>query len=161
VILKPLLLLNDDSHIQFGVNRPAGVLAIAILFAAISFYLLAIALLMLLSPGLVSMALGAPLLFGLELARPYMFLLVAVVAALIAWGLLRLHTWARRVAALVAVFGVVLLVSRVSGDLVAMRFGSLASVAVQIILRVIVGRYLYQVPTRDAFERKESTSLLP
>jgi hypothetical protein len=34
---------------------------------------------MLLRPGMISMSAGAPLLFGLELAGPYMFLLMAVV----------------------------------------------------------------------------------
>jgi hypothetical protein len=136
--------------------RPAGVLAIAIVFLVISAYLSAIGLTMLIAPGLISMALGAPLLFGLELAGPYMFLLLAIVAGLIGWGLLRLNHWARRAAALVAVLGVMLLVPRVSGDLVAMQFGNLAVGALETIVRVIVTWYLYQAPGVAAFDRTAS-----
>jgi len=52
---------------------PAGVTAIAILFFG-SAYLGILAALMLLSPGTAAMTLGVPLLGGLELAGPYMFL---------------------------------------------------------------------------------------
>jgi len=41
------------------------------------------------------MAAGAELLGGLELAGPYMFLLVGTLSAGIALGLWRLHRWAR------------------------------------------------------------------
>ena len=41
------------------------------------------------------MSTGAPLLFGLQLAGPYMFLLTAIVALSVAWGLIRLHNITR------------------------------------------------------------------
>lgn len=152
--LKPESLLNLPSHIQFRVTRPAGVLVIAILFLAICVYLCAIGAAMLIWPGSVSIALGAPLLFGLELAGPYMFLLLGAVGGLIGWGLLRTNDWARRAAALVAMLGIALLVPRVSGDLIAMQFVNLAVGAFQIIVRVIVAWYLYQGPVVKAFERQ-------
>ena len=64
---------------------------------------------MLARPGLVSMAAGAPLLGGLELAGPYMFLLMASVGrGSSRFGLWRLHRWARWLAVLVAMIGVVI-----------------------------------------------------
>ncbi len=83
-------------------DRPRGVTAIAVLFLLAAAYLLVVGLLMLASPGLISMAAGADLLAGLEVAGPYMFLLMAAVGTTIAVGLLHLRNWARRVAALVA-----------------------------------------------------------
>ena len=58
------------------VERPAGVTAVAAVFLLAGTYLLVFGLTMLARPGLVSMAAGAELLGGLELAGPYMFLLV-------------------------------------------------------------------------------------
>ena len=87
--LIPESLPNRQAYIQFRVARPAGVLVIAILFLAVCVYLCGIGAAMLIRPGLVSIALGAPLLFGLELAGPYMFLLLGAVGGLIGWGLLR------------------------------------------------------------------------
>jgi hypothetical protein len=100
------------------------------------------------------MALGAPLLFGLELAGPYMFLLLGAVGGLIGWGLLWTNGWARRAAALVAIIGIALLVPRVSGDLIAMQFENLAVGGFQIMVRVIVAWYLYQGPGVDVFEHQ-------
>jgi hypothetical protein len=152
--LIPESLPNRQAHIQFRVARPAGVLVIAILFLAVCVYLCGIGAAMLIRPGLVSIALGAPLLFGLELAGPYMFLLLGAVGGLIGWGLLRTNRWARRAAALVALLGVVLLVPRVSGDLIAMQFENLAVGGFQIIVRVIVAWYLYQGPVVKIFEHQ-------
>ena len=100
------------------------------------------------------MALGAPLLFGLELAGPYMFLLLGAVGGLIGWGVLRTNNWARRAAALAAMVGILLLVPRVSGDLIAMQFENLALGGFQIIVRVIVAWYLYQGPVAEIFEHQ-------
>ena len=65
-------------------ERPAGVTVVAIVFFAASTYLLALGLIMMTRPGLVSMAAGAELLGGLELAGPYMFLLVGALGAALA-----------------------------------------------------------------------------
>jgi|SRR5207249_2832302 len=78
--------------------RPTGVAVIAFAFLLASAYLLAAGGLMLFRPGLVGMAAGAVLLSGLEVAGPYMFLLIAALGLAISWGLFHLHNWARRVA---------------------------------------------------------------
>ena len=64
-------------------ERPSGVTVIAILFFLASIYLCAIGIVMLGSRGTAPMTLGVPLLHGLELAGPFMFLLVGAAGALI------------------------------------------------------------------------------
>ena len=134
-------------------NRPAGVRAIAALFAVIGAYLLILGFIMLATPGAVSMSVGAPFLFGLELAGPYMFMLTAVVAALIAWGLWSLNNWARRAAVIIAMVGVVLLVPKISGAVITPQYSNLAIGGLQIVVRVLVAWYLYQARVVAAFER--------
>jgi hypothetical protein len=131
---------------------PRGVAAIAILFLIAAAYLSVIGLAMLVSSGALSMSLGAPLLSGLELAGPYMFLLIAVVAFLIGWGLLRLNNWARRAATVVAFIGVVMLVPSVSAAAVDLH-PSLVWSGLGIMVRVMVLWYLYQQPVKEVFTK--------
>jgi len=105
---------------------------------------------MLASPGAASMVLGAPLLNGLELAGPYMFLLMAAVGALIGWGLWRLNNWARRAAIVVGLVGLVMLVPSVSAAAVDFRV-SLLWAGLGIIVRVMMVWYLYQTPVAERF----------
>lgn len=132
-------------------ERPAGVSAIAILFFACAGCLCILGLLMLFSVGSVSMSLGAPLLGGLELAGPYMFLLTGVVGALIGFGLLRLNNWARRAAILIALIGVIMLVPTVSSAVIGFQIKSLAFGGLGVMLRVMVIWYLFQEPVKDQF----------
>ncbi len=133
-------------------DRPRGVTAIALLFVLAASYLLAVGLVMLASPGVISMAAGADLLGGLEVAGPYMFLLMAAVGTAISLGLLHLRNWARRVAIVIAMIGVVLLLPRVSSAVVDFRIGKLAWGGLAVIVRVVIVWYLYQVPVREVFE---------
>jgi len=130
---------------------PTEIRAIAGVFVLVGLYLVVIGLIMLVSPGRIGMAAGAPLLSGLELAGPYMFLLTGTVAALIAWGLLRVNNWARRAALLVALLGVVMLVPSVSGALISVQLGALARGGLGVVVRVIILWYLYQPTTTEAF----------
>jgi len=97
------------------------------------------------------MALGAPLLSGLELAGPYMFLLVAGVGAALGWGLLRLNPWARRAVILVALLGVVELVPTVSVAVVELRARPLIWGGLGVMVRAMIVWYLYQEPVAETF----------
>jgi len=136
---------------------PTGVTVIAFLFFLAAAYLGLIGVVMLASPGAVSMALGAPLLSGLELAGPYMFLLIAGLGALIAWGLLRLNNWARRGAIVIGFIGVAMLVPSVSAAAVDFR-GSLVWGGLGIIVRVMIIWYLYQKPVAECFSTSAKTT---
>jgi hypothetical protein len=131
---------------------PTGVVAIAIVFVLAAVYLSLVGAVMLASPGAASMALGAPLLGGLELAGPYMFLLTAVVAVLIGWGLLRLNNWARRAAIAVGFVGVVMLVPAVSAAAVDLH-ASLVWSGLGIMVRVMIVWYLFHEPVKETFTK--------
>jgi hypothetical protein len=131
---------------------PSGVTAIAVIFFVATAYLGFIGVIMLASPGAVSMALGTPLLNGLELAGPYMFLLMAGAGALMGWGLVRLNNWARRAAIVVGSIGVVMLVPVVSAAAVDFRAPLLWG-GLGIIVRVVIVWYLYQTPIKDTFAK--------
>jgi multidrug transporter EmrE-like cation transporter len=131
---------------------PTGVTATAILFFVAAAYLGLLAAVTLASPGTLSMGLAAPLLNGLELAGPYMFLLIGGIGSLIGWGLLRLNKWARRSALAVAFIGVVMLVPAVSAAAVDLGI-SLLWGGLGIIVRVMIVWYLYQEPVADAFAK--------
>lgn len=136
------------------VERPAGVTAVAAAFSLAAAYLLAVGLTMLARPGLLSMAAGAELLGGLELAGPYLFLLMAGLGGMIALGLWLLHRWARWLAILVAMIGVVMLLPSVSSAMLDFRTGKLAWEGLGTILRVMIVWYLSQEPVGEAFAAK-------
>jgi hypothetical protein len=133
-----------------NMQRPIGVTAIAILFSLTSGYLGALGLTMLLAPGAVSMSLGAPLLHGLQLAGPYMFLLAAALAAVVAFGLVRLNNLARRSAIMIALVGMVMLLPKVSADAADLspRFFTAGSM---VVVRMLIVWYLWQVWIAERF----------
>lgn len=134
-------------------QRPAGVTAIAVIFLAAAIYLWTIGVVKLIAPDAISLMSGSPFMYGLELAGPYMALLVGAGWALVGWGLLRLHNWARWAAMAVMVIGVAALVPRIS---MAQLGAPIFWYGLQIALRVAVGWYLAQAPSVvDAFARKQ------
>jgi hypothetical protein len=135
-------------------ERPAGVAAVAAAFLLAAAYLLVVGLTMLVRPGVISMAAGAELLGGLELAGPYMFLLIAALGAVVALGLCRLHIWARWLAILIAIIGVVLLMPSVSSALFDFRIGKLVWGGLGTIVRVMIVWYLFQPAVKEAFASK-------
>ena len=137
---------------------PSGVRAIAALFWLCAIYLGIAGALMLVRPGLVPMAAGAPLLFGLELAGPYMFLLTASVGAGIAWGLLELNNIVRHAATLVAITGIVMLVPPVSAAALAVQPKALVFGGLGITVRVVVAWYLSQGHIADHFKALPGTT---
>ena len=137
---------------------PNGVRAIAALFALIAIYLGVAGALMLLRPGMIAMSAGAPLLFGLELSGPYMFLLVAVVAGGVAWGLVELNNIVRHAAVLIAIAGIVMLVPPVSAATVMVQPKALAFGGLGIIVRVMVAWYLSRGEVADQFKAPRRTT---
>jgi hypothetical protein len=133
-------------------ERPAGITGIAVLFFLATIYLCAIGAVKLLAPDAISLMAGRHFMYGLELAGPYMTLLVGGGYALVGWGLFRLQNWARWAAMAVMVVGVAALVPKIS----------LAELGVPVLwyglliaLRVAVGWYLAQAPpVIDSFSRK-------
>ncbi len=134
-------------------QRPSGVTLAATLFFLAAGYLFVIGALMLARPGMVSMRLVEPLLHGLELDGPYMFLVVGAVGAIIGWGLMRLNYWARWAAIVAAIAGVVMLVPSVSAAAVNFRW-SLLWAGMGITVRVAVVWSLLQEPVRAAFAKR-------
>ena len=132
---------------------PPGVRAIAALYALCGIYLGIAGALMLVRPGALSMSTGAPLLFGLELAGPYMFLLMAVAGAAVAWGLSRLNNTTRHVAMLIAITGIVMLVPAVSAAAVTANAKALITGGAGVIVRVLVAWYLAQAEVVEQFRR--------
>ncbi len=132
-------------------QRPAGVTAVAAVFFLAGAYLLAVGLTMLARPGLISMAAGAELLGGLELAGPYMFLLMGALGTAVALGLWFLHRWARWLAILIAMIGIVLLLPSVSSALIDFRLAQLAWSGLGVMVRTMIVWYLFQGPVAESF----------
>ena len=105
---------------------------------------------MLIRPGVPSMAAGAALLGGLELAGPYMFSSWGRWAIGCA-GLWWLHRWARWLAILIATTGIVLLLPRISSALIDFRLGKLAWSGLEVMVRTIIVWYLFQEPVAEYF----------
>jgi hypothetical protein len=135
--------------------RPAGVTVIAVLFFAAAIYLWTIGVVMLLAPGAISLMNGAPLMYGLELAGPYMALLVGCGWALVAWGLFRMHHWARWAAMLVMIIGIAWLVPKISEAEIGWP---LLWYGLQIAVRAAAAWYLAQAPAViDAFAKRQQS----
>jgi hypothetical protein len=133
-------------------QRPAGVTAIAALFGLAAIYLWTIGMVKLLAPNAISLMSGASLMYGLELAGPYMALLVGSGWALLGWGLFRLHNWARWAAMLVMTIGIAWLVPKISMAEIGVP---ILWSGLQIALRAAAAWYLAQAPAViDSFARK-------
>lgn len=117
---------------------PAGVRAIAALYALSGTYLAVTGTVMLVHYGAVPMSAGAPLLFGLELAGPYIFLLMALVGWAVAWGLVKMNNITRHVAQLIAIAGIVWLWPTVSDAVATANTKALIPGGLGIIVRVVV-----------------------
>ena len=134
--------------------RPAGVTLISALFFLAATYLWTIGVVKLLAPEAISLMSGAQLMYGLELAGPYMAMLVGTGYALIGGGLFRLNNWARWAAMLVMVVAVASLVPRIS---MAELGVPVLWYGLQIALRAAVAWYLAQAPAViDVFVAKRT-----
>jgi hypothetical protein len=140
---------------------PNGIRAIAAIYALCGLYLAILAAIILGSPGTISMTAAAPLLFGLELAGPYMFLLMAVAGTAVAWGLLKRNNITRHVAMLIAITGIVMLIPPVSAATVTANIKLLATSGAGIIIRVIVAWYLGRAEVAEEFRRPSDMQTRP
>jgi hypothetical protein len=132
---------------------PAGVRAVAALFALCAIYLGVAGISMMARPGSVPMSSGAWLLFSLELAGPYMFLLTAAAGFAVSLGLMKLNNIARHVAMLIAIAGIVMLVPPVSDAVALANVKGLIAGGLGIIVRVIVAWYLGRAEVAEQFQR--------
>jgi hypothetical protein len=137
-------------------QRPKGVIAVTVLFAVAATYLWTVAAILLIAPGMISLMAGKYFAYGLEIAGPYMILLVGSCYAVIAWGLFRLHNWARWLAQLIMAISIVPLIPKIS---MAELGPPILWYGLQIALRVAAGWYLAQAPSvLDAFTQKRHGS---
>jgi hypothetical protein len=123
---------------------------VAIVFFFASTYLLIIGLIKLINPEAIPLSLGAPLLHGLVIYGPYMFLLAAGLGLVVAYGLVRLKNLARRAAIVIAVAGMVLLIPKVSAD-TAEFSPDFFLAGSMIVVRIIIAWYLWQGWTAEKF----------
>ncbi|HET7890135.1 MAG TPA: hypothetical protein VFL34_01335 [Candidatus Sulfotelmatobacter sp.] len=124
-------------------QRPAVVTAISALFVLAAIFLWAVGMVKLFAPNAVSLMSASPFMYGLELAGPYMVLLVGTGWAVVGWGLFRLHNWARRAAMAVMVVSVASLVPKISQAEIG---APLLWYGLQIALYAAAAWYLAQAP---------------
>ena len=127
-----------------------GVTAVAIVFFLASAYLLILALIKLVNPEAIPLSLGDPLLHGLEIYGPYMFLLTGSFGLVVALGLFRLKNLARRAAIAIAVAGMVMLIPKVS-DAAADISPRFFIAGAMIVVRAVIVWYLWQGWTAEKF----------
>jgi hypothetical protein len=133
-------------------QRPAGVTAVSIVFLLAAIFLWTFGAVKLVAPEAVSLMSASQLMYGLELAGPYMALLVGSGYALIAWGLFRLHNWARWAGMLVITISIASLVPKISMAEIGVP---ILWYGLQIAVRVAAAWYLAQAPAViDAFAAK-------
>ncbi|HEX4784776.1 MAG TPA: hypothetical protein VH350_10560 [Candidatus Sulfotelmatobacter sp.] len=133
-------------------QRPAVVTAISTLFFLAAIFLWTVGVVKLLAPNAVALMSASPFTFGLELAGPYMVLLVGTGWAVIGWGLFRVRNWARWAAMALMVVSVASLVPKISQAELGMP---LLWYGLQIAVRAAAAWYLAQAPAViDSFNLK-------
>jgi len=116
-----------------------------------STYLLILGLIKLINPEAIPLSLGAPLLHGLVIYGPYMFLLAGGLGVGIGYGLFKLKNSARRAAIVICVAGMVLLVPKVSAD-TAEFSPDFFLAGSMIVVRIMIAWYLWQGWTAEKFK---------
>ncbi len=115
-----------------------------------SAYLLILGLIKLINPEAIPLSLGAPLLHGLEIYGPYMFLLTGGCGLVVAYGLFRLKNLARRAAIVIVLAGMVLLIPKVSADTAEFSVDFFVAGSM-IVVRIMIAWYLWQGWTAEKF----------
>jgi hypothetical protein len=115
-----------------------------------SAYLLILGLIKLINPEAIPLSLGTPLLHGLEIYGPYMFLLAGGFGLIVTYGLFRLKDFARRAAIVICVAGMVLLIPKVSADTAEFSLDFFVAGSM-IVVRIMIAWYLWQRWTAEKF----------
>src|SRR5215472_2493136 len=137
-------------------DRPIVITIVSLLLCAAALYLWIVGTTLLIWPGTLSLMSGRQLMHGLELAGPFMMLLVGLAYALAGWGIFRLKNWARVIVILLIVIRVAALVPKIS---MAELGVPVLWYGLQIALQVALAWYLAQAPSViDAFAQKRHGS---
>jgi len=125
-----------------GMERPASVRVIAALFFLVAGYLIVIGIVEIISPGMMR---GSGVTYGRELTGAQSAVSVGAGWALVAWGLWRLHNWARWCGVALMVIGVAGSVPAVSAAArdITWRFFFYGA---QIMVRIVIAWYLVASP---------------
>ena len=128
-----------------GMERPASVRVIAALFFLVAGYLIVIGIVEIISPGTIGMMRGSGVTYGRELTGAQSAISVGAGWALVAWGLWRLHNWARWCGVALMVIGVAGSVPAVSAAArdITWRFFFYGA---QIMVRIVIAWYLVASP---------------
>ncbi len=148
--------INEPPEITETANRkdiPREIRVISVLFFLCGIYLGICGTLILLRPDLIGMSAGAPLLLGLELAGPWMFLLMALAGITVAYGLMHLNNIFRDIALFIACAGVVWLVPAVSAAATSVQPKALFWSGLGIIIRIVVAWNLAKQEVIEAFRK--------
>lgn len=131
-------------------ERPTGILAIAVLCALVSAVSLLLAAFVFLHA--LPLSSGAVLLGGgMEQMGPLAFAIYGLITGTLAAGLWKRQRWARRLTFLLAVAGVAVAVPAISSAVADGRVLAIAREGLQIIVRVAVIFYLNQEPVKEWF----------
>ena len=137
---------------------PAGVIAAAWVFFVAAAYLSLSAVLIYF--GMIAFTAGAWLLGGMETMGPVLYVLSGGVAGVIGWGLLRLKSWARHLASVVAVVVFVFTIPTISGAVAYSQVAAIAREGLKIIGCVVLFRYLNTGAGAAAFSDGEAETRL-
>jgi hypothetical protein len=130
-------------------HRPLGISLIACAYTLIAAFLLLTGVFAFL--GRLPLAAAAPLLGGLEIMGPFIFLICAAVATVTAVGLLLMKPWARRLASLLCVALLVPAVTAISTAVVDLRLLAIVREALRFIVAIAAFRYLSTESVREQF----------
>jgi hypothetical protein len=87
-------------------ERPAGVVVIAVAFFLVAGYLFTVGAIDFVAPGTISPNMRAPFMYGRELAGPQSAFVVGAGWGLVGWGLFQVRNWARWSAVVLMVLGI-------------------------------------------------------
>lgn len=147
---------TDSFHPRCVAARPTGVTILAWLVLAGAAFLLGSGALV--AAGKVPLAWGAPLLNGLELMGPSIFLLAAVLIAAIGYGMLKLQRWSRLATIVLAAWVLAAAIPGLSSAVANIRPWAIARQGAVIIGSIMAIRYLIDAPVRSAFAATRSGS---